>query len=277
MFLKLSLNKTTSHLSENWGLIPLSKNTFFKKIPTFAGMCLLLCFPTPAFTQEYVPPPLFDSPQTVIKETAPAVSPAPIKAPTPTIKPTSKPKPLKKDQIPPPPSASRGVVKGSITMPSAPAKAVESETLFEPSEESASLFEAPPTQEEPKTESALSVKPDFIPPLPPFKTLSDGVLQSTLYFVSHTKTLSEANQKTITHLIVPELNKGEANKRILIQAYASPQENVLNGDRRIALSRALNIRKQLIESNIRANRIDVRAIGANTNTQPLDRVELIIR
>lgn len=241
---------------------------------------LFFCFsPLYVYAQDYVPPPLFDSPQTIIKATPSEKKTGSVVAPTPKIKPTSKPKPLKKNQIPPPPSVSRGVVKGPITMPSAPAKAVESETLFESLEEIAPLYNPSPVEAEgqgPVTPDKLN-KPDFIPPLPPFKTLSNGALQSTLYFVSHTKTLSDANKKTITHLIVPELNKPSESKKILIQAYASPQENVLNGDRRIALSRALNIRKHLIESNISANRIDVRAIGSKTNSQPLDRVELIIR
>ncbi len=252
-------------------------------------LLLLFCFFTlPAHAQNYVPPPLFDTPQNIVTETLPDETPAetktipaaPLIAPTPPVKPKTKlqakPKPLTKNQIPPPPS-SRGIVKGPVTMPSAPAKAVEAETLFEPTEEIAPFFEKPPTPIKPEQAPALLAKPEDVPPLPPFKTLSGGALQSTLYYVSHTKTLSNANKKTITHLIIPELNKAGDSKRILIQAYASPQENILNGDRRIALSRALNIRKQLIEGDIRANRIDVRAIGSKTNTQPLDRVELIIR
>lgn len=260
------------------------------------GLILLLLFcllTLPAHAQNYVPPPLFDPPQTIVKETpkeaktAPVARPvtAPIIAPKPSSKPSIKP--LSKKDIPPPPSTikntltptprSQGVVTGPITMPSAPAKSVETEILFEPSAE-----DAPPLIQQridaAKEEKAnqLANQPEEAPPLPAFKVIADNALQSTLYFVSHAEKISDANRKTIRHLIVPELANNQA-KRILIQAYAAPQDGVLNGDRRIALSRALNVRKQLIEHNILPSRINVRAIGAQTNTQPLDRVELIIR
>lgn len=258
---------------------------------------LLLCFlPSFSAAQDYVPPPLFDTPS--YSPPSPVITPAPVipveeprtapVAPKPRQKPAFKTKPkqepivepLAKRDIPPPPKSTptpvitpiinKGVVKGPKTMPSAPAKAVQKEVLFKPEARTAPLLQRQPE----KTVETVK-KPEFIPPLPAFKTLSEGALQSTLYFVSHTEKLSATNEATIKHLVLPELAKNQ-DKRLLIQAYASPQENVLNGDRRISLTRALNIRRMLIELGVKPSRLDVRALGAQTNTQPLDRVELVI-
>jgi len=277
-------------------------------------LAISLCFlPSFSFAQEraedYVPPPLFEapsyspkpkkraSPRKTSEEPRTAVSkvaPKPQEKPEP--KPTFKVRDLSKQQnsrtvnkkkVAPPPNY-RGVVKGPKTMPSAPAKSVESEVLFEAPKGNNTplLYQQPKAQ--PKIVTKAPVKPSTKPvaeeptsvaekihPLPAFKTPEDGVLQSTLYFVSITEELSDTNQKTIKHLIVPELNKNN-KKRLLIQAYASSQDNVLNGDRRISLSRALNIRRFLVENGINPSRLDVRALGANTDTQPVDRVELLI-
>lgn len=262
--------------------------------------------PLNTLAQQYKPPPLFETP---------TYSPAPKTAPTnkgeqprtassktapkPKEKPDPKPafkvrdlskqqnsRTLNKKKVAPPPNY-RGVVKGPKTMPSAPANSVESEVLFEAPEGQniPLLYQQPKTQPKitPKTRAKPSTKPvtepktvaEKIPSLPAFKTPKDGVLQSTLYFVSVTEELSDTNQKTIKHLIIPELRKND-KKRLLIEAYASSQNNVLNGDRRISLSRALNIRRFLIENGIDSSRLDVRAFGANTDTQPIDRVELLI-
>lgn len=262
--------------------------------------------------QDYVPPPLFETPS--YDEPAPSkpimpkkieeqrTAPSNVSAPKPTSKPAFKVKnwakksdpktTISKKNAPPPPNyrgaSSKGVVRGPKTMPSAPAKSVESEVLFEaPEGQNTPLLYQQPKTQAPLVTTKAPVKPiakpvvvpknvaEKIPPLPAFKTPEDGVLQSTLYFVSVTERLSDTNQKTIKHLIIPELQKND-KKRLLIQAYASSQKDVLNGDRRIALSRALNIRRFLVQNGINPSRLDVRALGANTNTQPLDRVELMI-
>lgn len=226
------------------------------------ALLAMTILPLKTLAQEYVPPPLFETPSYIPAETMPA--------PKPELKPKPKPKPLLKRDIPPPP-ASNGVVKGPKTMPSAPMKSVESEVLYElPKQQVAPLiinFQ--------KKSSPILEEPEFVPPLPAFKNLSEDMIQSTLYFVSVTESLSETNKTTLKHLIIPELKKND-NKRLLIQAFAAPQEDVLSGDRRIALSRALNVRRFLIDQGISPSRLDVRALGAQTNTQPLDRVELII-
>jgi outer membrane protein OmpA-like peptidoglycan-associated protein len=261
-------------------------------------------YPAQIMAQDYVPPPLFDTPPSpveearpetivkppVVKETIerkaapeplPAVPPPPHKPKvkrnfnlkpktTPVTEPqrTKQVTPVKKKDIPPPP-ASRGVVKGPKTMPSAPAKSVESEVLFEAPENTPSPLPIP------KKVESIPTEPEDIPPLPAFKELSNGALQSILYFVSITEELSANHKATIKHLIIPELKKND-KKRLLIQAYAASQEDVLSGDRRISLSRALNVRRFLIEQGINPSRLNVRAMGAQTNKQPLDRVELII-
>lgn len=64
--------------------------------------------------------------------------------------------------------------------------------------------------------------------------------------------------------------------RVQIQAFASPAGEGVSSARRISLSRALAIRTWLMDRGIEASRMDVRALGAETDRQPLDRVDLVI-
>lgn len=64
--------------------------------------------------------------------------------------------------------------------------------------------------------------------------------------------------------------------RIEVRAFASvnPEEGQSSA-RRIALARALNVRSFLIENNISSKIIDIRALGNNTDKQPVDRVDIV--
>lgn len=270
MFLKHNQN-VIARAAKQFGLL---------RRASLLAMTMMIFFSLGGYAQEYIPPPLFEAP----KETTP-VEPAKEQNIPVFPKPSAKPTPILKKDVPPPPSvikatpnpttqppaASEGMAKGPKTMPSAPAKSVEREVLYEPENKII------PMMSKLKENKVTAIEsPEFVPPLPELKTTPEGALETTIYFVSNIKELSQTNQTTIKHLIIPELSKNSA-KRLLIQAYASPQDNVLNGDRRTALSRALNVRRFLIEQEISPSRIDVRAVGAQTNVQPLDRVELILR
>ena len=64
--------------------------------------------------------------------------------------------------------------------------------------------------------------------------------------------------------------------RVQIQAFASPAGAGVSNARRISLSRALAIRSWLMDKGIEASRMDVRALGAESDRQPLDRVDLVL-
>ncbi|MBM3491889.1 MAG: hypothetical protein FJX68_15895 [Alphaproteobacteria bacterium] len=64
--------------------------------------------------------------------------------------------------------------------------------------------------------------------------------------------------------------------RLQVKAYASGDADNSSRARRLALSRALTVRSQLIEQGIRSTRVDVRALGVPSDGGPEDRVDLLL-
>lgn len=63
--------------------------------------------------------------------------------------------------------------------------------------------------------------------------------------------------------------------RLQIQAFASKKGEGLKNARRTSLSRALSIRTHLLDNGIEARRMDVRALGMQTDRDPADRVDFV--
>jgi outer membrane protein OmpA-like peptidoglycan-associated protein len=63
--------------------------------------------------------------------------------------------------------------------------------------------------------------------------------------------------------------------RIQILAYANSNADGTNRARRLSLSRALAVRAYLIEREVRATRMNVRALGDKTGDGPADRVDIL--
>jgi outer membrane protein OmpA-like peptidoglycan-associated protein len=63
--------------------------------------------------------------------------------------------------------------------------------------------------------------------------------------------------------------------RLQVRAYATGEEGNRSSARRISLSRALSVRAWLMDNGIKPSRIDVRALGAETDTGQLDRADLV--
>ena len=78
----------------------------------------------------------------------------------------------------------------------------------------------------------------------------------------------------ILNRVKAELDK-KPSMRLQLQAFATGKEGSISSARRISLARALAVREYLKNSGIRATRIDVRALGDQTDTQPVDRVDFI--
>lgn len=69
----------------------------------------------------------------------------------------------------------------------------------------------------------------------------------------------------------------DQNQRIQLRAYASSEDGTDSAARRLALSRALQVRAYLIENNVRSTRIDVRALGDKVEGEgPLDRIDIVM-
>jgi outer membrane protein OmpA-like peptidoglycan-associated protein len=65
--------------------------------------------------------------------------------------------------------------------------------------------------------------------------------------------------------------------RLQVRGYAAGEDGSKSSARRIALSRALSVRSYLMDKGVKAKRVDVRAMGSETDRNPLDRVDLIFQ
>lgn len=102
--------------------------------------------------------------------------------------------------------------------------------------------------------------------------VEDEALQ--LLFQPGEEMLSDSDKAALTAL-AGDLASDE-NQRIQLRAYASAQDGTSSMARRLALSRALEVRKFLIDNGVRSTRIDVRALGDNAESGPLDRIDIVL-
>ena len=64
-------------------------------------------------------------------------------------------------------------------------------------------------------------------------------------------------------------------KRLEIRGFAKGDDTDQSSARRMALARALSVRSYLMGKGIKPVRLDVRALGSETDRMPIDRVELV--
>jgi len=81
---------------------------------------------------------------------------------------------------------------------------------------------------------------------------------------------------TILEKSVLPVLKNNASLRLQIQSFANPTDDSANSARRLSLARALALRTWLLDHGIEARRIDIRALGSETQKQPVDRAELYL-
>ena len=74
--------------------------------------------------------------------------------------------------------------------------------------------------------------------------------------------------------IVQELTESP-ELRLQLRAYAEGLDGSNSSAKRLSLARALSIRSYLMDNNIQATRIDVRALGSSSDRSPIDRVDVI--
>ncbi|MBC7102362.1 MAG: OmpA family protein [Parvibaculum sp.] len=62
--------------------------------------------------------------------------------------------------------------------------------------------------------------------------------------------------------------------RLELRAYAGPPHDISSNARRLALKRALSVRRVLVSNGVKAERIHVRALGGTSDNGPQDRVDV---
>jgi len=95
-----------------------------------------------------------------------------------------------------------------------------------------------------------------------------------LLFAPGEETLSD-DAAEMLQPVVAALDENE-DARLQLMAYAEGDSANASAARRLSLFRALKVREYLIDAGIRATRIDVRALGANVDEGPMDRVDVVM-
>lgn len=236
-----------------------------------------------------------------IEQKAVPVPPVPPSAPAPS-----------RAAVAPVATPQKGAVTGPKVMPAVPAQNVEAEQVFTPpaQPEAKTLMEkhrerqqqaqesqkpaAPPPSPAPapvpaakpaepaKKEAAprkaaaapLAAAPQAASPAPAQPSMGqDKTLR--LLFAAGSPAPDPAQLSSVNSNILT-LMKDNPALRVYIRAFASPVDTSQSSDRRIALSRALAVRSFLIDQGVEARRIDVRALGAQSDQGPADRVDLVL-
>lgn len=86
--------------------------------------------------------------------------------------------------------------------------------------------------------------------------------------------LSERSLREIKEHILPAL-QGTGNAPIKIQSFAS-KSTQNSGDRRTALARLLEIREIFINAGVSPARMEIQALGSDTNIKPYDRIDIYV-
>lgn len=177
---------------------------------------------------------------------------------------------------------SEGVVTGPVSMPSVPTQRVETEQLVhvapasgedgitimerhqrqmkgEQAEQKKETVE-PAKKDSSKDTGAVEKTASKTPPADFEIGDAEDVMKKMLPFQPGQISLQETDVAAIGSGILEELEKRDL-WRIQIRSYATSHGEGMNSDKRIALSRAIALRKALVEQGVRPSRIDVRAEG----------------
>ena len=165
------------------------------------------------------------------------------------------------------PKKSQGVVKGPKTMPAVKAdsvavEAIEGEVNNAPTD---MLDRVQKQVDAPKEPLAIdkSIRP---------YTALDINKPHIIIFEPEAVVLNAEQFDVINNAVLPTLVNN--NLKLNIISYASPAGDGFSSDRRFSLSRALAVRGALMDKGFDPSKINVRALGSETNKQPFDRIEL---
>ncbi|MDE1151254.1 MAG: OmpA family protein [Micavibrio sp.] len=153
-----------------------------------------------------------------------------------------------------------------VAAPTAPVVAAPAVTTpaaepVNPPVKGAVIDEAAPVNTTPVEQSA-----DTMPVVPTMADLS-------LDFSANTSDLSPETRQKLDN-IVKQMNESVTG-RVQVRGFATGEDGGKSSARRISLSRVLSVRSYLMDKGIKPARVDVRAMGTETDRTPLDRVDLI--
>lgn len=122
-------------------------------------------------------------------------------------------------------------------------------------------------------EKFASQKIDRTPRPPPGDDRHESAFITVPFMPGDEKASGDVIKKLEAEVI--PLLKANPGWRVQIQAFSSPDNEVRSSARRTALTRALSVREYLMGKGIDAPRMDIRALGMETDRDPLDRIDLV--
>jgi outer membrane protein OmpA-like peptidoglycan-associated protein len=86
----------------------------------------------------------------------------------------------------------------------------------------------------------------------------------------------DSNVTSVLQAQVLPLLKDHPSWKLQIQSFASPTDNEPISARKVSLSRALAVRSWLLDKGLEPRRMEVRALGLETDRDPLDRLDMVL-
>jgi outer membrane protein OmpA-like peptidoglycan-associated protein len=132
-----------------------------------------------------------------------------------------------------------------------------------------------PVRELPQTETKRTETPPEQVAMSQPETIEKNALVISLFFDGQISELSASDLQLIETKALPML-KARPDLRVQVQAFAAPHDEGQNAARRLSLSRAISIRSYLVERDVDPGRIDLRALGSQTEIEPADRADILL-
>lgn len=241
---------------------------------------------TPVFGPEPAPVPAPAWPQ--VPSFAAEAPPAP-KAPVPDVPPAPQAVPEPDKIVPSPPSAPAPVaaphmqtLQFSTAAPAPDPQGIAPPAAAQAASASVDTLHPPLPARKPAVEAA-AVVPVVVPSGPVrVETVSTpqpaapaaGTSPTRLLFTSGAFELDQAAIAALDRDVLPFL-AAHKDTGMTIRAFAAADPQRLSGAKRLALSRALFLREYLINRGVSSARIDVQVLGADTNIEPKDRIDIL--
>ncbi len=178
------------------------------------------------------------------------------------------PKAPRAEPLPLPKNHKPGHTTAPMLMP-VPAKDMAPAPLPEPTAPEAAVAMPTAPAAAPATTEAQPVAAAPAETMPIVPSVAD----LTLNFHGNSSDLTTESQKKLD--IVIRQMKDTVDGRLQVRGFATGEDGSKSSARRIALSRALMVRSYLMDKGVKPTRVDVRALGTETDRSPLDRVDLV--
>lgn len=128
-----------------------------------------------------------------------------------------------------------------------------------------------------RRQAEKSAKPSLIqvssPVTKPAPQPTAAPQRQVVTFSGDSSELSDGGRKALEQ--AAQLMTRDPSLRLQLLAYAGGVDGSRGSARSMSLARALAVRSYLMGRGIRSTRVEVRALGAQTNTTPIDRVDLV--